>query len=149
MKLTTFTDYTLRSLVYIAANGDRTVTVADIADAHGISRNHLTKVVHQMALAGWIDTTRGRGGGIKLSGPPESINVGSVVRRSEIDFYMAECFEGDHGRCVYQNSCVLQRVLIKATEAFLHSLDSITLKDLIGPAWEGSGPQAVIKLMRP
>jgi Rrf2 family nitric oxide-sensitive transcriptional repressor len=131
MRLTTFTDYTLRTLLYVGDNPQRTVTVADIADAHGISRNHLTKVVHQMALAGWIDTTRGRGGGIRLSRPPESINIGSVVRRSEIDFYMAECFDTNHGRCIYQNACMLQRMLVKATEAFLGSLDGVTLRDLL------------------
>ena len=131
MRLTTFTDYTLRALIYIGANQGRVVTVGDIADAHGISRNHLTKVVHQMALAGWIDTTRGRGGGIRLSGPPESINVGLVVRRSEIDFHMAECFESEHSNCVYQNACALKRMLAGATEAFLRALDNATLKDLL------------------
>jgi len=134
MRLSTFTDYTLRALLYLGKNRQRVVTVADIADAHGISRNHLTKVVHQMALAGWIETTRGRGGGIKLAGPPESLSIGSVVRRSESDFYMAECFEGDHGNCIYQNTCMLQRMLVQATEAFLGSLDGITLGDLMDVA---------------
>ena len=93
MKLTDYTDYSLRTLMYLGFNRDRLVTIQDIADLHGISKNHLMKVVHQLGLSGMVETVRGRNGGIRLNKEPEDINIGEVVRNTETDFYMAECLD--------------------------------------------------------
>ncbi|HEX5286939.1 MAG TPA: Rrf2 family transcriptional regulator, partial [Polaromonas sp.] len=101
MRLTTYTDYALRTLMHLAANRDRLVTIQDIADAHGIAKNHLTKVVHQLGLLGVIETVRGRNGGIHLGAEPAQINIGAVVRSTEPDFFMAECFDKNKNECIY------------------------------------------------
>src|SRR5579872_3631199 len=107
MRLTAFTDYTLRALIYLALRPDRLVTIADIATAYDISANHLMKVVHQLAQTGDIETVRGQRGGVRLARPPEAINLGSVVRRTEPDLELVACF-GEAQRCVIQEGCVLQ-----------------------------------------
>lgn len=94
MKLTAYTDYTLRTLIYLAVNGERQVTIADIAATYRISEAHLTKVVHQLGVAGDIGTVRGKGGGIRLKRPPEHINLGAVIRRTEPDMELVPCFDG-------------------------------------------------------
>src|SRR5689334_12473819 len=101
MRLTSFTDYTLRSLIYLGMNRDKLVTIQDIADLHSISKNHLTKVVHQLGVNGLVETVRGRNGGLRLKREPADINIGAVVRESESDFYMAECFDGEHNTCAF------------------------------------------------
>jgi Rrf2 family protein len=93
MRLTSFTDYSLRTLLYLAANRDRLVTIQDIADLHVISKNHLMKVVYQLGLAGLVETVRGRNGGLRLGKEPKDINIGALVRATETDFFMAECFD--------------------------------------------------------
>ena len=132
MRLTGFTDYTLRTLVYLALQPDRQVTIADIANAYDISANHLMKVVHQLAMAGDIATTRGRRGGLRLARPAAAINVGEVVRRSEPDMALVSCFDNAQG-CVIQDGCVLQTVLGDALAAFLAVLDKYTVADLVVP----------------
>src|SRR5471032_96611 len=99
MRLTSFTDYTLRTLLYLGANRDRLVTIQDIADMHVISKNHLMKVVYQLGLSGIIETVRGRNGGMRLKREPADINIGALVRETETDFYMAECFDREHDTC--------------------------------------------------
>ncbi len=132
MRLTTFTDYTLRTLIYLALRPDALCTIDEIAEAYVISANHLTKVVHQAALAGEIATVRGQRGGIRLGRPPDTINIGSVLRRTEPDLAVAPCF-GAGDACVIQPACVLHGVLGDALEAFLAVLDKTTLADLIRP----------------
>ena len=131
MRLTAYTDYTLRTLMYLGLNRDRLVTIQDIADLHGISKNHLMKVVHQLGLSSMVETVRGRNGGLKLNKEPADINIGDVVRNTETDFFMAECFNRDSNTCVYAPSCVLKGVLASATAAYLQVLDGVTLEDLI------------------
>ncbi len=131
MRLTAYTDYTLRTLLYLAVNKDRLVTIQEIAELHGIAKNHLTKVVHQLGMSNLIETVRGRNGGLRLNLEPKKINVGAVVRTTESDFYMAECFDGNGSHCAYARACKLKSVLQAATDAYLAVLDNVTLEDLI------------------
>ncbi len=132
VQLTIYTDYTLRTLMFLALCSERLVTVSEIAKVYNISENHLTKVVHQLGLAGDVQTIRGRSGGIRLAKPPAAINLGAVVRRTEPDFAIAACFE-DPGACPLHAACVLEKALTAAAAAFLAVLDRYTLADLIGP----------------
>lgn len=132
MRLTVYTDYALRTLMYLALSTDRLVTISEIAEHYRISETHLMKVAHQLGIAGDIDTVRGRHGGLRLAKPADAINVGEVVRRAEPDMELVQCF-GEHDICTIQPSCVLQGVLRKALTAFLDVLDAYTLADLIGP----------------
>lgn len=131
MRLTSFTDYTLRMLLHLAADEQRLVTIHDMADLHGISKNHLMKVVYELGRAGIVETVRGRNGGFRLRRRPEEINVGAVVRLAEGDFHMAECFDPAGGRCCFSSGCGLQHVLAQATDAYLAELDRHTLAALL------------------
>jgi Rrf2 family nitric oxide-sensitive transcriptional repressor len=117
--------------MYLGLHRDRLVTIQDIADLHGISKNHLMKVVHQLGTSGIVATVRGRNGGLKLNKEPEDINIGEVVRNTETDFYMAECFDREHNKCVLSPACSLKQVLGSATRAYLDVLDGATLASLI------------------
>jgi len=136
MRLTQWTDYTLRVLMYCAAceARDQPVTITEIADSHAISRSHLTKIVHLLGAQGLLDTTRGRGGGIRLSKPAAEINIGVVVRQTETDFAMVECFEPGSNQCGLSANCRLKGVLHQATDAYLAVLDATSLADLLLPA---------------
>ena len=134
MRLTAYTDYTLRTLMYLALNQDELVTIQGIADLHGISKNHLMKVVHQLGLSGLVETVRGRNGGLRLNKKPVDINIGDVVRSTETDFFMAECFDRKNNTCAYSSFCALKGVLSAATAAYLELLDGVTLDDLISKA---------------
>ena len=131
MRLTTYTDYALRTLMHLAAHRDQLITIQDIADLHHISKNHLTKVVHHLGQLGLVTTIRGRSGGLKLGKEPQAINVGQVVRVTETDFHMAECFMGDENQCVFASFCILESALARATQAFLAVLDAVTLDQLV------------------
>lgn len=131
MRLTSYTDYALRTLMYLAVNRDQIATIQDIADLHDISKNHLTKVVHHLGQLGLVTTVRGRNGGLKLGREPAEVNIGAVVRLTETDFYMAECFHRENNRCVYASACLLEDVLGEATAAYLKVLDAVTLQDLV------------------
>lgn len=138
MRLTSFTDYTLRTLMCLGVHRDRLVTIQDIADLHDISKSHLTKVVFALGLAGLIETIRGRNGGMRLAREPHEINIGDVVRLSEPDFYMAACFTGEDTSCAHHGNCKLTPKLAEATRAFLAVLDACTLADLLpGPGQQG------------
>lgn len=130
MHLTRHSDYSLRTLIYLGAKGEELATVPEIATAYAISRGHLMKVVQHLAQLGYVDTVRGRGGGITLARPPERIRLGEVLRRTEGAFELVECFGG--GRCRIHSACALKGVLEEALEAFLHVLDGYTLADLLG-----------------
>jgi Rrf2 family nitric oxide-sensitive transcriptional repressor len=132
MRLTAFSDYTLRTLMYLALRPEALCTIDEIAAAYGISANHLTKVVHQAAQAGEVKTVRGQRGGLRLARAAETINVGTVLRRTEPDLEIAPCF-GSGSACAIQPACVLQNVLGDALSAFLAVLDRTTLADLVRP----------------
>lgn len=131
MRLTIFTDYTLRSLLYLGMNRDRLITIQEIADLHSISKSHLTKVIFHLGQIGLAETVRGRNGGLRLGLEPEKINIGKVVRATENDFFMAECFGVDHSSCAHFGACRLTHVLHDATNAYLAILDEVTLADLL------------------
>lgn len=131
MRLTTYTDYALRTLMYLATHPDRLVTISEIAEVHGISKNHLMKVVYQLGLSGLVETVRGRNGGLRLNHDPADINIGDVVRHTETDFDMAECFDPSGNQCLYSPACALKGVLHAATAAYLDVLDNVTLEALI------------------
>lgn len=136
MRLTQWSDYSLRVLMYCAAHEGRNapVNITEIADSHGISRSHLTKIVHQLGTNGLLETTRGRGGGMRLCKPATDINVGEVIRLTETDFALVECFEAQTNQCNLSPQCRLKGVLQKATNSFLSVLENVTLADLIAPA---------------
>ena len=141
MRLTQWTDYALRVLMYCAACQEREqpVTISEVAEAHGISRSHLTKIVQQLAAQGLLDTTRGRGGGIRLMKPPQEINLGAIVRMTETDFDMVECFNAEANQCRMSSHCRLQNVLSDATRAYLAVLDGLSVADLVAPLPAGKG----------
>ncbi|MHB1085445.1 MAG: RrF2 family transcriptional regulator [Thiobacillus sp.] len=149
MRLTAYTDYALRTLMYLAAHRDRLVTISEIADVHGISKNHLMKVVHQLGLIGMVDTLRGRNGGLRLNHEPADINIGDVVRQTETDFHMAECFDPSGNQCLYSPACALKDVLHSATMAYLGILDKVTLATLMKNSRPGKKTEALVRMPPP
>jgi Rrf2 family transcriptional regulator, nitric oxide-sensitive transcriptional repressor len=133
MRLTAYTDYSLRTLMYLALNRGQLATIQEIADFHGIAKNHLTKVVHQLGMLGYVTTIRGRKGGLRLAREPSEINIGEVVRHTETDFHMASCFDPQSSGCTYSAACALQAALGNATSAFLAVLDALTLEQMLVP----------------
>ncbi|MCC6291548.1 MAG: Rrf2 family transcriptional regulator [Bryobacterales bacterium] len=132
MRLTAYTDYSLRVLIYLGLRGGRLATIRELSETYGVSANHLMKIIHNLGKLGYIETVRGRGGGMRLAGGPEQINLGQVVRQMEPDFAITECFDPDRrGDCVITPACRLQEVLEKAVAAFLNVLDNHTLADLL------------------
>ena len=132
MELSQFTDYSLRSLIYLGLRREEGLTsVREIADAYDISQHHLVKVVHNLAKLGYVSTFRGRGGGLSLALSPEEINVGQIVRQTE-NLGLVECMTSG-GKCCLTNMCTLQHALGEAKDAFIKTLDSYFLSDLIAP----------------
>jgi Rrf2 family nitric oxide-sensitive transcriptional repressor len=134
MRLTLYTDYSLRVLLYLAGSGDRIVTITELADFYKISRNHLVKVVHELGLSGYILTSRGKRGGIRLARAANQIVIGEVVRQTEPDFDLLECLNPAIDQCVITNVCKLKSVLFGARDSFLSEMDKYTLADLTGAA---------------
>jgi Rrf2 family nitric oxide-sensitive transcriptional repressor len=130
MKLSTFTDYSLRTLMMLAAEPQRRTTVAEIAAAFGISEHHLGKVAHGLGRHGWLATVRGQGGGLMLAMPPRQIVIGEVVRRTENGDLPAACFADDGAACAIGPVCRLHDVFDEALQAFYRVLDRYTLADL-------------------
>ncbi len=131
MRLTTFSDYSLRVLMYLALDRSRLATIPEISAAYGISQNHLMKVVHQLARGGVIESVRGKGGGLRLAHAPEAIRIGAVVRAAEGDAPIVECLSGKPGGCRIAPACKLTRVLKGAFDALYEYLDRYTLADLM------------------
>lgn len=131
MQLTRYSDYGLRVLIYLSVRPDRLATIEEISMAYGISRAHLMKVVHHLGRAGFLNTLRGRGGGLALARPPDEINVGDVVRHTEDRMDLVECFDPERSHCRIEPVCGLRGVLEEALDAFLDTLDRYTLADLI------------------
>jgi Rrf2 family nitric oxide-sensitive transcriptional repressor len=133
MRLTVYTDYALRLLMYVAVKEDGFATIAEIAERYDISRNHLMKVTHQLGLGGYLETVRGRFGGLRLARPAADINLGDVVRHTEQDMALVPCMSPADAVCAIRPSCQLKRALDRATVAFLDVLDEYSLSDLVKP----------------
>lgn len=133
MRLTIYTDYALRLLMYLAVKGNELATIAEIADSYGISKAHLMKVAHQLGVAGYVETVRGRRGGLRLAKPAKSIGLGEIVRHTEPDMAVIACLKPIDGPCVIKRCCVLRSALEKAVLAFVQVLDGYTLDDLTQP----------------
>jgi Rrf2 family nitric oxide-sensitive transcriptional repressor len=131
MRLTTFTDYSLRVLIYLGTDADQRASVGEIAEAYGISKNHLLKVILFLATEGYVVTTRGKGGGVQLKIDPDRIRVGDVVRKSEAGSVLVECFSQGGSDCRIERVCQLRGAFQKAAQAFYAVLDTYTLADLI------------------
>ncbi|WP_296405308.1 Rrf2 family transcriptional regulator [Psychrobacter sp.] len=153
MRLTNYSDYALRTLMYLAVMPDRHTlgTITDIANSYQISRSHLTKVIHQLAQIGYIESIRGKNGGIRLAKRAEDIVLGDVLRQTEPDFYLVPCFAhaaldikqsntelntveamtDSASRCVITPVCKLKNVFAEATQAFLQIMDNYTLADIV------------------
>lgn len=132
MKLTLLSDYSLRMLMHLSVNQGALVTIAETASRYDISKNHLMKVAHQLGQQGYIETVRGRSGGLRLAMPPKDIILGYVVRHMEQASVLVECFPGGKGGCLITKECRLKSVLQEAQAAFFSCLDTYTLADLVG-----------------
>ncbi|OLL28243.1 Rrf2 family transcriptional regulator [Burkholderia sp. SRS-W-2-2016] len=136
MKLTDYTDYTLRVLLYLAVRGEGLSKIADIAEAYGISKSHLMRIVRQLAERGWVETVRGRNGGVRLHAESITLKLGNIVRLTESDFALAPCLPGRQGKgraCVIVPHCRVRIALEAATRAFFDELDRYTIGDLAQP----------------
>lgn len=133
MRLAEYTDYTLRVLMYCAARPQQLVTISELADHHRVSKNHLMKIVNDLARQGVLETTRGRGGGLRLMKGAEQIRVGDVVRAAETDFRLVECFDPATDQCTLTPSCRLKGLLGDALAAYFKALDGMTLAELTAP----------------
>lgn len=139
MRLTTYSDYALRVLMYLALRSDGLSTIAEIAGSYKISEAHLMKVVHQLGVAGYIETVRGRGGGLRLAKPAETIGLAEVIRTTEPDMAIVSCLKPLNAPCMINPSCVLKRALERAQQAFMEVLEGYTLADLAAPRARLSG----------
>jgi Rrf2 family nitric oxide-sensitive transcriptional repressor len=133
MRLTVYSDYALRMLMYLALKPDQLSTIADIAASYDISENHLMKVAHQLGVGGFVETVRGRGGGLRLAKPVGAIVLAEVVRYTEPDMAIVQCFKPLDAPCAIRPCCVLRRALEKARDAFMAVLEEYTLADLVQP----------------
>ncbi len=131
MRLTMYTDYSLRVMMSLAADPERTWTIQELADGYGISKNHLMKVINALAQAGRVQTVRGRGGGLRLAEGAREVRLGDLVQECEQDFNLVECFGGERGECILEPGCRLKRVLGQALQAFMMVLNEYTLGDLV------------------
>jgi Rrf2 family nitric oxide-sensitive transcriptional repressor len=132
MRLTLHTDNALRVLVHVGLKGGELVTINEIAECYGISKNHLTKVVHQLGKSGYLETVRGKYGGVRLMVEPGSVKLGEFIRRTEDDFALARCMRcDDQGGCRIGANCLARKALTEALEDFFVSLDRYTLADMI------------------
>ena len=132
MQLTKFTDYSLRTLVYLGERPDKLVTIKEVSDYYGIVHSHLTKVVHLLSTSGYIHSVRGRNGGIRLAKPPQQIPIGAIVRTTEESLFLVECFDPKKQTCRLLPACKLRKGLNAAYKAFFNVLDDTTLADVIG-----------------
>lgn len=132
MKLTQFTDYSLRVLIFLGAlEKEERVNVQEIASIYKISKHHLTKVVHNLGKLGLVETLRGRGGGIRLAKQPSEINIGWLVRETEETFHLVECFDPEENGCFINSICGLKGILNQGLEAYFATLDQFTLEDVL------------------
>jgi len=141
MQLTLYTDYSLRVLIYLALKADQPATIGEIATYYGISRNHLVKVVHNLGLSGFVHSTRGKHGGLRLARPADQINVADVVRNTEPNFNVVGCFDAQADPCSAGPVCALKPLLSEALASFLAVLGQRTVAQLIKPGVQWSPVQ--------
>ncbi len=134
MRLAEYTDYTLRVLMYCAARPQQLVTISELAERHEVSRNHLMKIVTDLGRQGVLETTRGRGGGLRLLKDPAKLRIGDVVRASETDFRLVECFDASTNQCRLNPTCRLKGLFNAALRAYFKELDGMTLAELAEPS---------------
>jgi len=132
MELTKYTDYSLRTLIYLGLHADHLVTINEISEVYGISRHHVAKAVYHLSLMQMIQTIRGRNGGMRLSCDPKKINIGQIVRQTEPHMHLLECFDEEINTCPLIAACALKNALYQARKAFMDVLDSYTLADMFG-----------------
>ncbi len=137
MRLTTMSDYAMRLLMYVARQPDRLCTISEVARAYDISEAHLMKITHQLALAGWLETVRGKGGGMRLAAAPGDIRLGAVVRSIETDFAIVECLASGTA-CQLNPTCHLTGIINGALQSFMNFLDRYTLADLLVPGTDAN-----------
>lgn len=130
MQLTSYSDYSLRVLIYLGLRREAVATIADISKSYHISRNHIVKVVHHLSNLGFVRTIRGRHGGMTLARDPETINVADVIQKTEPNFCLVECFDED-GKCCIKEYCRLKGILEQACQGFFAVLGKYTLADLL------------------
>jgi Rrf2 family nitric oxide-sensitive transcriptional repressor len=154
MRLTAYSDYALRVLIYLSIQDERLATIKEISEQYDISRNHLMKLVHDLGKHGFIETIRGKHGGLRIGRDPAMITVGEVVRAMEKDLAIVECFEPGNYKCQIVKACVLAGVIRQAFNVFLEVLDGYTISDLAKPksqlintfpidVWSGMSASAV------
>jgi Rrf2 family transcriptional regulator, nitric oxide-sensitive transcriptional repressor len=131
MRLTRFSDYALRTVLYLGVHDRRLVPLAEVARSYGISYHHLVKVGALLADLGLVEAVRGRGGGLRLARSPAEINVGWLVRRTEPDFHLVECFDRETDTCPITPACGLRHALLEAQTSFLETLDRYTLQQFL------------------
>ncbi|MEM7400427.1 MAG: Rrf2 family transcriptional regulator [Pseudomonadota bacterium] len=131
MRLTQFTDYSLRVLIYLGLHSQERVTIDELTKAYAVSRHHVRSVVHKLSKLGYIDSIQGKGGGLTLALDTNAISVREVVENTENDFYIVECFNPDGNSCPIEPMCILKQALSKASLSFLEALDQYTIEDLI------------------
>ncbi|MDX8394626.1 MAG: Rrf2 family transcriptional regulator [Mariprofundales bacterium] len=131
MQLTSYTDYSLRALLYLGTHKDRLSTVTEISDYYGVSRHHMVKIIHNLAVLGYIKTIRGKSGGVRLEREPSDINIAEVVRHTEPHMNLQECFSKTTNTCQLIDNCKLKGVLYKARAAFMATLEANTLADML------------------
>ncbi|WP_163102146.1 Rrf2 family transcriptional regulator [Peribacillus alkalitolerans] len=131
MRLTSYSDYSVRVLIYLSIHHEKLNNIKDIAHVYDISKNHLMKIIYNLGKLGYIETIRGRNGGIRLAKEPNEINLGALLRQTEEDFHIVECFSKDHNHCAISPVCNLKGVFYQAKQAFLQVLDSYTLEDVV------------------
>jgi len=130
MKLTQYSDFGFRLMMYLAMRNDQTVTIREVSDRFAISKNHLVKISHQLTKLGLIESVRGRNGGVRLALPPDKINAEMVLRATEDNFDLVECFNSESSQCVIYEVCKLNSLFDEALEAFFRKLREVTLADL-------------------
>ena len=143
MRLTTMTDYAMRLLMYVAQQPDRLCTISEVAQAYDISEAHLMKITHQLGLNGWLETVRGKGGGMRLAAAPADISLGAVVRSIEPDFYLVNCLSRDT-TCSLAGQCKLTGIMSGALQSLMQYLDAYSLADLLPPTTQPQGSGTLI-----
>ena len=136
MRFTTYTDYSLRVLMHLAQSNNGTTTISELSDFYQISRNHLVKVVHHLGLLGYIETTRGRAGGLKLAKPANQIKLGELVKQTEPDANLLDCLNPGNTGCVIDRQCRLKGILSSAKADFIKGLNKHSLQDFSKPKWQ-------------